>query len=146
MCMRTLHEALYANNHLRNSGRMQYGLFLKGIGVTIEDALRFWKDAFSKKIDGVAFDKKYAYSIRHYYGKEGRQTNYTPYGCQKIIAGTVGSGEYHGCPFRHMDRDSLCQKLTSCGIFASSKTIDFVIIKKSGSVLLCAFKSYINLF
>lgn len=102
---------------------MQYGLFLKGIGVTLEDALRFWRDAFSKKTDGAAFDKKYAYSIRHYYGKEGRQTNYTPYGCQKIISSSVGPGEYHGCPFRHMDRDSLCQKLTSYGVFASSKNL-----------------------
>lgn len=128
--MRTLHEALNANNHLKNSGRMQYGLFLKGIGVTIEDALRFWKDAFSKKTDGVAFDKKYSYHIRHYFGKEGRRINYTPYGCQKIISSSVGPGEYHGCPFRHMDRDSLSQKLISCGVFASSKTIDFVAIVK----------------
>jgi len=131
--MRTLHEALCTNSHLRNSGRMQYGLFLKGIGVTLEDSLRFWRDAFSKKADGVAFEKKYAYSVKHYFGKEGKQTNYTPYGCQKIISSSVGPGEYHGCPFRHMDRDSLCQKLTSCGVFASSKIIDFVtIVKKSG--------------
>jgi len=140
--MRTLHEALYTNSHLKNSGRMQYGLFLKGIGVTLEDALRFWRDAFLKKVDGVAFEKKYAYSIRHYFGKEGRQTNYTPFGCQKIISSSVGPGEYHGCPFRHMDRDSLCQKLTSCGVFASSKTLFclYYRCKKTRSVPL-----YLNL-
>lgn len=126
--MRILHESLYNNSHLKNSGRMQYGLFLKGIGVTLEDALRFWTHAFSKKIDAVAFEKKYAYSIRHYFGKEGKQTNYTPYGCQKIISSAVGPGECHGCPFRHMDRDSLCQKLTSYGIFASSKGIRFFLL------------------
>ncbi|EZA50490.1 hypothetical protein DMN91_009628 [Ooceraea biroi] len=138
LCMRTLHEALVTNSHLKNSGRMQYGLFLKGIGVTLEDALRFWRDAFLKKTDGVAFDKKYAYSIRHYFGKEGRQTNYTPYGCQKIISGAVGPGEYHGCPFRHMDRDSLCQKLTSYGVFASNATEIMDLAKDGQYHLACA--------
>ncbi|KAG5311816.1 PRI2 primase, partial [Acromyrmex insinuator] len=138
LCMRTLHEALCTNSHLRNSGRMQYGLFLKGIGVTLEDALRFWRDAFSKKADGVAFEKKYAYSVRHYFGKEGKQTNYTPYGCQKIISSSVGPGEYHGCPFRHMDRDSLCQKLTSCGVFASNMTEILDLTKDGQYHLACA--------
>ncbi|XP_028050252.1 DNA primase large subunit [Monomorium pharaonis] len=138
LCMRTLHEALLTNNHLKNSGRMQYGLFLKGIGVTLEDALRFWRDAFSKKTDGVGFEKNYAYSIRHYYGKEGKQTNYTPYGCQKIISSSVGPGEYHGCPFRHMDRDSLCQKLTSCGIFASNVSEILDLAKDGQYHLACA--------
>ncbi|EFN75543.1 DNA primase large subunit [Harpegnathos saltator] len=138
LCMRTLHEALCNNSHLKNSGRMQYGLFLKGIGVTLEDALRFWSHAFAKKIDGVAFEKKYAYSIRHYFGKEGRQTNYTPYGCQKIISSAVGPGEYHGCPFRHMDRDSLCQKLTSYGIFATNTTEILDLAKDGQYHLACA--------
>ncbi|XP_012053963.1 PREDICTED: LOW QUALITY PROTEIN: DNA primase large subunit-like [Atta cephalotes] len=138
LCMRTLHEALCTNSHLRNSGRMQYGLFLKGIGVTLEDALRFWRDAFSKKADGVAFEKKYAYSVKHYFGKEGKQTNYTPYGCQKIISSSVGPGEYHGCPFRHMDRDSLCQKLTSCGVFASNMTEILDLAKDGQYHLACA--------
>ncbi|XP_011161547.1 DNA primase large subunit [Solenopsis invicta] len=138
LCMRTLHEALLTNNHLKNSGRMQYGLFLKGLGVTLEDALRFWRDAFSKKYDGVAFEKKYAYSIRHYFGKEGKQTNYTPFGCSKIISSSVGPGEYHGCPFRHMDRDSLCQKLTSYGIFASNMTEILDLAKDGQYHLACA--------
>ncbi|XP_011873303.1 PREDICTED: DNA primase large subunit-like [Vollenhovia emeryi] len=141
LCMRTIHEALHANNHLKNSGRLQYGLFLKGIGVTLEDSLRFWQDAFLKRTDGVTFDKKYAYSIRHLYGKEGKQTNYTPYGCQKIINSSVGPGEYHGCPFRHMDRDSLCQKLTNCGVFASNMT-EILDLAKDGQYHLACSKYF----
>ncbi|XP_053978780.1 DNA primase large subunit-like isoform X1 [Hylaeus volcanicus] len=116
LCMRTLHEGLRTQHHLKNSARIQYGLFIKGIGVTLEDALRFWKMEFTKKIDPDKFDKQYAYSIRHIYGKEGKQTNYTPLGCSKIISSSVGPGEYHGCPYRHMDSESLKQKLSSYGV------------------------------
>lgn len=40
MCMRQCHEALRSKHHLKHFSRLQYGLFLKGIGVTLEDALR----------------------------------------------------------------------------------------------------------
>lgn len=121
--MRVLHEALKTQHHLKNSGRIQYGLYLKGIGVTLEDALRFWKTEFSMKIDPDKFDKQYAYAIRHTFGKEGKQTNYTPLGCPKIISSAVGAGEYHGCPYRHMDHESLRLKLSSYGIPTISKHI-----------------------
>lgn len=50
--MRQLHKALRDNHHLRHGGRMQYGLFLKGIGLTLEQALQFWKSEFIRgKVD-----------------------------------------------------------------------------------------------
>ena len=30
---------------------MQYGLFIKGIGVTLEHSLKFWRDEFTKALD-----------------------------------------------------------------------------------------------
>ena len=33
LCMQALQEGLRANHHLKHWGRMQYGLFLKGVGL-----------------------------------------------------------------------------------------------------------------
>ena len=49
--MRHLHESLCKDHHLRHYGRLQYGLFLKSIGLPLEDALAFWRREFTKKID-----------------------------------------------------------------------------------------------
>lgn len=115
------------------------GLFLKGVGLSLEDALRFWEqeftkimtaDVFNKQVDksshapppviarglSVSFPRawsspydssshkptQYAYSVRHYFGKEGRRKDYTPYNCSKVI---LGPGPGHGyvpssLPFR----------------------------------------------
>jgi DNA primase large subunit len=70
--MKTLHGALKKNHHLKHFGRLQYGLFLKGCGLTLEDSLAFWKSEFTKKVDFEKFERNYAYNIRHSYGKEGR--------------------------------------------------------------------------
>ncbi|XP_057759482.1 putative disease resistance RPP13-like protein 1 isoform X2 [Arachis stenosperma] len=51
---------LREDHHLKHAGRMQLGLFLKGVGLNVDDSLAFWREEFSKK-------------------------DYTPYCCQKII-------------------------------------------------------------
>ncbi|KAJ8248176.1 hypothetical protein GJAV_G00239180 [Gymnothorax javanicus] len=115
LCMRQLHRSLREQHHLRHGGRMQYGLFLKGIGLSLDQALQFWRSEFVKgKVDADKFDKAYAYSIRHMFGKEGKRTDYTPYSCLKIILSNAPSqGDHHGCPFRHSDPELLKQKLQS---------------------------------
>lgn len=113
LCMRQIHQSLRENHHLRHGGRMQYGLFLKGIGLSLEQALQFWRSEFIKgKVDADKFDKAYAYSVRHMFGKEGKRTDYTPYSCMKVILSNAPSqGDHHGCPFRHSNPELLKQKL-----------------------------------
>ncbi|KAI9030926.1 eukaryotic and archaeal DNA primase, large subunit-domain-containing protein [Phycomyces nitens] len=111
LCMRHLHDSLRANKHLRHGGRMQYGLFLKGIGLGIEEAILFWKLAFAN-IPEEKFQKEYSYNIRHNYGLEGRRLNYAPYSCMKIIqSNQPSSGDSHGCPFRHFSTENLEARL-----------------------------------
>lgn len=111
-CMSELHFAMKRDHHLRHAGRMQYGLFLKGIGLELEDALRFWQREFTKKITAEQFNKNYAYNIRHNYGKEGKRADYSPYSCQKIILGAApGTGEFHGCPYKEYDGPHLTNML-----------------------------------
>ncbi|XP_065201919.1 DNA primase large subunit-like [Planococcus citri] len=128
LCMKQLHAALKTHHHLRHFGRQQFSLFLKGVGLSLEDALIFWRSEFTKKMDSDQFDKKYAYNFRHNYGKEGKRANYTPYSCGKIIASSAGPGEYHGCPFKHNDVASLKQTFASLhiGTAGSEEVLQYV--------------------
>ncbi|KAH6824881.1 DNA primase [Perilla frutescens var. hirtella] len=116
LCMRHLFEKLREDHHLKHGGRMQLGLFLKGVGLKLDDALEFWKAEFSKKVGAERFDKEYTYNIRHNYGKEGKRTDYTPLACQKVISSTPGVGDQHGCPYRHFSEENLRAALNKMGV------------------------------
>ncbi|CAH1774494.1 unnamed protein product [Owenia fusiformis] len=112
LCMRQMQDHLKQEHHLKHGGRQQYGLFLKAIGMSLDEAMRFWKMSFAKNIDADKFDKQYSYNIRHNYGKEGKRADYTPYSCMKIIMSNApAAGDAHGCPFKHSDIDMLRQRL-----------------------------------
>ena len=53
MCMRSMQNALEKTHHLKYKARLQYGLFLKGIGLSMDDAIRFFRGEFTQShIDG----------------------------------------------------------------------------------------------
>lgn len=137
ICMKTVHEDLRAKHHLKHASRMQYGLFLKGIGVTLEGSLKFWREEFTKLIDHDKFDKQYSYNIRHNYGKEGSMNNYTPYSCLKIITGNVGIGDNHGCPFKNYDKGNLKTKFSSYGISPAHSHEILSFVEKGHFQLAC---------
>lgn len=76
-CMRNLNSTLKTNKHLKHFGRQQYNLFLKGIGLSVEEALIYWRKSFSAMTDDK-FNKEHRYNIRHGYGLEGGRKNYAP--------------------------------------------------------------------
>lgn len=117
LCMRMCHDSLRATHKLKHNGRMQYQLFLKGIGVTLEDCTRFMREEFTRVVDPDKFDKHYSYNIRHNYGKEGSRVNYAPYSCMKIInQNSVSADDVHGCPFRRYHPTDLKAKLVNYGL------------------------------
>eukprot|EP00898_Chlorokybus_atmophyticus_P008059 jgi/Chlat1/8254/Chrsp77S07677 len=142
LCMRHLHNkastciiGLYVGvlgqvkeeHHLKHGGRMQLGLFLKGIGLSLEDAISFWREEFTKKVSGEKFQKEYMYGIRHNYGKEGKRADYTPYTCMKIINASPAAGDHHGCPYRHFSADNLRAALRTMRL--SAGVVDGVMDK-----------------
>lgn len=112
LCMRIIHDTLRKNHHLPFGARLQYSLFLKSIGVTLDDALELWKEEFTKVIDEETFEREYGYKLRHVYGQEGSQKGYKCYKCLRIMNFNIKSTESHGCPFKHLTNVSLKNKLS----------------------------------
>ncbi|PNY26173.1 DNA primase large subunit [Tolypocladium capitatum] len=120
-CMSHLHRSLRRDAHLKHYGRLQYTLFLKGLGLNLEECLVFWRSAFHKVTDDT-FNKEYRYNVRHAYGDVGGDTNrrgggYSPFGCQKILTEhPPGPGEAHGCPYRHFNLENLTALVQAMGV------------------------------
>ncbi|AGO10508.1 AaceriABR056Cp [[Ashbya] aceris (nom. inval.)] len=109
LCARNLLDGLAANHHLRYLGRQQLALFLKAAGMSADDALRFWADAFTAgPISLDRFNREYRYALRHTYGLEGNRINYRPWDCRTILAKPrPARNEFHGCPYRDWSPDRL---------------------------------------
>ncbi|TFK76521.1 DNA primase large subunit Spp2 [Pluteus cervinus] len=131
MCMRTLHEQLRKDHHLKHFGRLQYGLFLKVLGLPIEESIVFWRKSFDRITDDK-FNKEYKYNIRHSFGLEGKRANYPAKSCQQILS--PGPSE-HGCPYRHYSPENLQTALlanySSQGL-TSADLPEVVALVKSG--------------
>lgn len=52
LCMQNLHRELRKNSHLKHYGRLQYTLFLKGIGMDMNECIAFWRMSFKLMTDG----------------------------------------------------------------------------------------------
>ena len=50
-CMRRIQNELRAEHHLKYFARQQYGLFLKGAGMPLDESIRFFRDEFTKQMD-----------------------------------------------------------------------------------------------
>jgi len=129
-CMRVMEKHMRADNHLKYQGRLIYGKFLKGCGMTCEDQITYYRRHFTKKMSAEKFNKEYKYGIRHHYGLEGKKTNYKALGCYSICSNPVGLGEYHGCPFKTFDKKNLTKLMREMRV--SDKAIKGIIEKTEG--------------
>ena len=144
LCMRQLQIGLEQDKKLKHWGRLQYGLFLKGAGMSMEDAIVFFSRHFTS-VTNEKFQKEYAYNIRHMYGKEGKRATYTPYNCTKVILGnapTGGNGEHHGCPYKHYDVDHLDMILKEVHIHNAADRNEILKLKQSHQYQLACVKQF----
>ncbi|KAI9329735.1 eukaryotic and archaeal DNA primase, large subunit-domain-containing protein, partial [Obelidium mucronatum] len=141
LCMSNLHLHLKADAHLKHSGRLQFGLFLKGTGLPLEEALVYWRKAFHKLTDDK-FQKEYAYNIRFNYGQEGSRKDYAPYSCSKIITSNhPGAGDHHGCPFRHANPEVLRSMVVKAGC-GEATAVDVLRMAKEGHYQIACTKLF----
>ena len=70
--MQQLHRTLRSEHHLRHGARQQYSLFLKGIGLSLEDAMTFWRSEFTKKMDVDKVTVKFYNTYPHLIGFKQR--------------------------------------------------------------------------
>ena len=122
LCMRSTYQTLVEKQHLKHDARRQLTLFLKGVGVSMDDCLAFWRGHL--KLKGNEFDKRYAYNIRHNYGAEGKRFNYAPFSCDDLIHLRHGLNApladcAHGCPFKEFDEPRLTRALASMHLHPS---------------------------
>ncbi|KAK8847533.1 hypothetical protein IAR55_005391 [Kwoniella newhampshirensis] len=107
-CMKNLYDRLKRDHHLKHFGRLQLGLFLKGLGLPLDEAVVFWRRMYGATMSDDKFNKEYKYNIRHSYGQEGKRANYPPKSCQQILTSNQpGTQDSHGCPFRHFSPENL---------------------------------------
>lgn len=136
LCMLNLHRNLRNKHRLSHEQRFHYSLFLKDIGMPVEEAIDFWRAEYRQAPNGSHScchnwekdEKKYLYGIRHMYGLEGAQKCYSSVSCERIqgISNACSEG---GCPFKSFDSDKML-KLFDSKCLESQITSQINILKE----------------
>jgi len=86
-CMLDLYNEVMSRGHITHQERLQLGLFLKNIGMSVEEQLLFW---YERAVDNIGLTyEQFAggpagYQIRYMYGLEGGGTDYSAHKCASI--------------------------------------------------------------
>lgn len=126
LCMQELQRSLVKSRRLRHNPRFRYTLFLKDIGLPVDESLKFWQHWYSKPHaehgngcqhtwegkDGVRF----IYGIRHIYGLEGKKISYTSHSCSALQEMSPQPTESGGCPYTSYDAVKLRKLLHEVGV------------------------------
>lgn len=113
LCMQQLNQMLIKTNRLRHHARLRYTLFLKDIGLSVDENITLWEHFYSKPYKGSGTScghswlgsggNRYKYSVRHVYGLEGGRINYSSHSCHALQAMKPQPFEMSGCPFSGLD-------------------------------------------
>ncbi len=120
-CSRILYDKFMATGYIPHGERVQLALFLKGLGMPLEEQLKFWYKAVDNM--GISWDnylRKGGYYIRHIYGLEGSRKDYSPPKCETIIS-------RYFCPFSKLDSSSLREVLKKINPKITSGALDRII-------------------
>eukprot|EP00095_Tigriopus_kingsejongensis_P008314 snap_masked-scaffold871_size86487-processed-gene-0.13 protein:Tk08314 transcript:snap_masked-scaffold871_size86487-processed-gene-0.13-mRNA-1 annotation:"hypothetical protein DAPPUDRAFT_304374" len=98
-CFSELFLRLVRGRRLPHDARIGFTLFLKDIGLPLEDSMRFWRHFYSQPPKGVVTcshswqkdQRKLSYSIKHLYGLVGSRRNYSGHSCSSICQKSVSS-------------------------------------------------------
>ena len=119
MCARVLDTAMTKEHHLKYDSRVQYSLFLKGIGLTMDDCVAYFQREFCKRpMSADEFRKKgYLYGVMYSYGQKGKQKDFMPWSCSKALSKRqTAPDQRHGCPFQEFSPDKLGQVAKETGV------------------------------
>ncbi|XP_039750962.1 DNA primase large subunit-like [Pararge aegeria] len=117
-CMFNLHQHLRNTHRLTHDQRFLYSLFLKDLGMPVDEAIIFWRKEYALAPNGKSAcchnwakdEKKFVYGIRHMYGLEGRRKEYSCRSCHQIQNSDTTYSE-GGCPFKSFDNNKMEQIL-----------------------------------
>ncbi|XP_043198264.1 DNA primase large subunit-like isoform X1 [Amphibalanus amphitrite] len=121
-CMLALRAELRHRHRLPHQDRVALSVFLKDVGLSLEDNVRFWEREYCQPAGHGATcshswsrcQKRYLYSLRHMYGLEGRRVAFESHSCRRLQERCGQSvSSCGGCPFVGFDAPSLTSLLTS---------------------------------
>lgn len=101
--MSAIHLHFRQTHHMNYFMRMQYGIFLKSLGLPLDQMIEFWKDEYTKIMSEDEFNKKYLYTIKYIYGLVGCKPKFFCYSCNTIVKDEKYK-DYKincGCTFAH---------------------------------------------
>ena len=99
-CMRFLAAKMEKERYLGDADRLQLGLFLKNIGMSLDEQLEYW---WSFSVDNVGMDRStwdrmVKPRIKHMYGEIGSRTDYKAVKCENSS---------YFCPFMKLKQSDL---------------------------------------
>ncbi|MES1914942.1 MAG: hypothetical protein MHM6MM_006961 [Cercozoa sp. M6MM] len=137
LCMGRSMQALLKDRHLKNGARVQFSLFLKAAGMSLDEALLFWKMHFSQA-DKL---KEQTYAVRHQYGKVGKRVSYAAFGCRKIQGMAPNRGDACGCPFK-LYSDSDLRQMLATRQCSPSAVQEILQLRKEGDLSLACLRTW----